>query len=472
MDKDKYFLVNRGSLEKRLDPFYYIPSIVALEKTILEKGGKPLRRFIKKMGSGATPKVDEEEKFYSSKENGGKPFIRVQNLSETSELMQDDLKYINEFTHNIYLKRSQVKGGDLLTKITGVGRMAVTAVAPTDFEGNINQHIVVCKTASSEESETLAAFLNSDIGEKLATRRATGGTRPALDYPALRSIPIVFKPEIVPILKDGVKRKREKEEEAKSLLGSIDNFILEKLEVELPPQPISTIENRMNKSRWGKLIGNRWDPFYYQSYFDSWLNAFKQKQRCEPLKNVTELICIGKTPSKDAYSEQGSLIVKAGSLKESKVNWDNVSYTDSKTLSRKLKDGDILLLSAAHQITYIGKNPCIVEIPNSLKEINLHFVGELLCIRTNPTELNPYYLLALLNMNCFYFMVNRETRGQTSHLYPNDMQHLQVPVPNKGLQDEIGNEFKRRLDTIRKLKDEAAEIFSQTKKEIEKQILA
>lgn len=112
----------------------------------------------------------------------------------------EDCKYINLDTHNGLLKRSQVSGGNLLVKITGVGRMAVSSVAPYGFEGNINQHIVVIETGNYQTSEFLAAFLNSDIGEKLASKRSTGGTRPALDYRALKSIPIIYKPEIVEIM--------------------------------------------------------------------------------------------------------------------------------------------------------------------------------------------------------------------------------------------------------------------------------
>ena len=51
--------------------------------------------------------------------------------------------------------------------------------------------MVVIKTNSLEESTYLANYLNLDIIERLASRRATGGTRPALDYQALKSIPII-----------------------------------------------------------------------------------------------------------------------------------------------------------------------------------------------------------------------------------------------------------------------------------------
>ena len=50
------------------------------------------------------------------------------------------------------LQRSQVAEGDLLVKITGVGRMAVASVAPKDFIGNTNQHMVVIKTGDASIS--------------------------------------------------------------------------------------------------------------------------------------------------------------------------------------------------------------------------------------------------------------------------------------------------------------------------------
>ena len=190
LNPNRIFILQKSEVEKRFDPFFYIPDLLELEKKVLAKNPKKLRDYVVSVSSGATPKTTESEKYYAEKENGI-PFLRVQKLSPTGVLEFEDCKYINYETHNCMLKRSQVSAGDLLVKITGVGRMAVASVAPEGFIGNINQHVCVIKTGSKEISETLAAFLNSDIGEKLASRRSTGGTRPALDYPALLSIPII-----------------------------------------------------------------------------------------------------------------------------------------------------------------------------------------------------------------------------------------------------------------------------------------
>ena len=190
IDCNKVFIVQRSEIGERWDPMYYRPEIANLEKKVRAIATKKLRNYIVRISSGATPSVKEEEKFYSDKENGI-PFLRVQNLQTNGKISLNEVKYINKETHDNYLRRSQVSGGDLLVKITGVGRMAIASVAPDDFVGNTNQHMVIIKTQNKKTSEYLANYLNLDIVEKLASRRATGGTRPALDYSALKSIPIV-----------------------------------------------------------------------------------------------------------------------------------------------------------------------------------------------------------------------------------------------------------------------------------------
>src|SRR3989337_444976 len=193
------FVVLNDEIEGRLDVFYYLPEFVESERRIKKSSSKTLGDYIINISGGATPEKDESEKYYTDSAENGVPCLRVQNVTEEG-LNLTDCKYINFDTHNGMLKRSQVKEGDLITKITGVGRMAVSSVAPEGFDGNINQHLVAIKTDSYQTSKVLATFLNSDIGERLAFRRSTGGTRPALDYDSLKSIPIVVEPKIVRIL--------------------------------------------------------------------------------------------------------------------------------------------------------------------------------------------------------------------------------------------------------------------------------
>ena len=254
IDNNKIFLVKRSELEGRLDIDYYRPQIMNLEKKIRQKSVKKLNHFILKMASGSTPSVTEEEKFYSTAETGI-PFLRVQNLNPNGEISLDNVRYINEETHNKYLKRSQVLENDLLVKITGVGRMAIASVAPQGFIGNTNQHMVVIKTASAAESRYLANYLNLDIIEALATRRATGGTRPALDYKALKSIPIIENIDFS-LLRIAEEKSQKLKQQAQALLASIDIYLLTELGITLPKQD-NSLEKRIFRVSSRELSGGR-----------------------------------------------------------------------------------------------------------------------------------------------------------------------------------------------------------------------
>ncbi|MRX52298.1 hypothetical protein GI374_18335 [Paracoccus sp. S-4012] len=260
MNEEHFFMVSWGKIERRHDVRFYLPRFVQLEEKVRSRTNRRLRDFFLAMAGGATPKTEEKELYYSDDPEIGVPFIRVQNLSTSGELDLSEVKFINIETHNAMLARSHVHEDDLLVKITGVGRMAVSSVPPTGFEGNINQHIVRAKTRSRIKSETLAASLNADIGEALATRRATGGTRPALDYPALRSIPIIYNESILPILEEANSRRKAALEKAQALLASIDDHLLTELGITLPPEPENSIEKRMFRIKARELGGWRFDP--------------------------------------------------------------------------------------------------------------------------------------------------------------------------------------------------------------------
>ena len=255
----KVFIEHKTNVTGRWDPFYYRPELVALEKRVRKTSSLRLRNFVRSMAGGATPSTKEAETHYTESDDGVL-FIRVQNLSTTGRLDLEDCKRITRQTHEGLLKRSRLSGGELLVKITGVGRMAVASVVPEGFEGNINQHIVAIRTDGIKTSETLAAYLNLDMAERLASRRSTGGTRPALDYPALLSIPIIFDERIPKLMKAAVQRHQDRTEEAKSLIATIDDVLLDELGIPLQPEPPNTLESRIFRRDFSPVSGKRIDP--------------------------------------------------------------------------------------------------------------------------------------------------------------------------------------------------------------------
>jgi len=460
-DPQKCFIIDKKDIEKRLDPFYYIPSIIELENKVNKLNSKPLRYYVKHISSGATPKTTEAEKYYSDAENGV-PFLRVQNLSSSGLLELDECKYINWETHENYLKRSQVSGGDLLVKITGVGRMAVASVAPEGFVGNTNQHMVVIKTESKEVSEILAAYLNTDIGEALASRRATGGTRPALDYPALLSIPIVYDKKILEIHREAIKIKEEKEVEAEELLKSIDTYLLDELGIKLPEQN-NDLSNRVFTVNLSDITTNRLDAEAYLPFYNRIISAiensiftpqtlrsivFKVSRRFLPIDNIEY-----------NYIQLGSIGRDSSEVK--------------KPLKIKLPD----IPSRAQQI--VKKNEILFSIANPqwgthilVKEENNDFVASSGFIILNSNQ-NNSYIVEVLRSSIYKKLYEKYLTG--SGLFLNistkDLLSLKIPLPPINKQNEIADHIQTLRDRAKELQCQALEILENAKIEIEKMIL-
>ncbi len=136
----------------------------------------------------------------------------------------------------------------------------------------------------------------------------------------------------------------------------------------------------------------------------------------------------GKTPKKDDYSEDPNdePIVKVSSLRRGRVDFGRVGRVKTGPKGAKtIRNDDILMLSAAHQTDYLGLNPCIAETTDKWQE-DVSFVAELMCVRVDKEKVNPYYLLQLLMTRTYYLLVNRERRGQTSHIYPRDIKNIRI----------------------------------------------
>lgn len=185
----------------------------------------------------------------------------------------------------------------------------------------------------------------------------------------------------------------------------------------------------------------RIDVEYYQPFFDDIVKKVAgSKFELQKLENVTLLISNGRTPSKDMYDEDndqaGSVpIIKAGTASGRFVDFERLEYAKADFSSgKKAQKGDIFVLSAAHQASYVGKNVSLLDVD---PEQDTYFVGELICIRANPEKVLPEYLFGFLSSKVGYLLLNREKRGQTSHIYPEDVKTIPLPIPSLKDQQKI-----------------------------------
>lgn len=464
LNKNRVFILQKSELEKRFDPFFYVPELLELEKKVLAKKPKKLRDYVQSLASGATPKTTESEKYYAEKENGI-PFLRVQNLSPTGILEFDDCKYINEETHNGMLKRSQVLAGDLLVKITGVGRMAVASVAPEGFEGNINQHVCVIKTGSKEISETLAAFLNSDIGEKLASRRSTGGTRPALDYPALLSIPIIEDKRILQITEKVIAQKQKNEAEAEKLLSSIDDYLLKELGIKLPEPPENTLKNRMFTTNISLITGSRFDPNYSLiKHLENIKAITKSKFTTKTLKEITSDIFQG--VGRNIVESSSYVLLKVKNIKQNyEIDFEDIEAIGDFPKNKILKQGDIItpcIGEAVRQIKFAtfknSENKYLVDnntgVIRLIENANSDFITYCLCNSIGKIQINRFI-----------------GGGGVPFLGADNLKRFIVPFPPLNKQKEIAEHITSIRQQAQQLKDKTNELLKKASGDIEEILL-
>lgn len=458
LNLSRVFILQKSELEKRLDPFYYVPELLELEKKVLAKEPKKLREYVVGISSGATPKRDEENKYYSDKENGI-PFLRVQNVTEFG-LDLTDVKFINKDTHEGYLKRSQISEGNLIVTITG--RIASAAVAPDGFIGNTNQHSVVIKTGSKEVSENLAAYLNCSIGQKLANRLATGGTRPALDYPALLSIPIIEDKRILEITSKVVEQKKKNEAEAEKLLSSIDDYLLIELGIKLPEPPKNTLRNRIFTTTLREVSNYRFDPNYYQDYHkQNYFSIEKSKFKSQLLKDITDTIFQG--VGRNMVDNSDFILLKVKNIKQScEIDFDDTEPIGNFPDSKFLKFGDII-------------TPCIGEAVRQIKFAIFDKENGKYLVDNNtgvirPTEaVNSYFLKYCLCSSIGKIQISRLIGGGgVPFLGSDNLKRFIVPIPPLDKQKEIAEHITGIRQQAQQLKDKTNELLKKASEEIEK----
>ena len=391
-----------------------------------------------------------------------------------------DVKFITRGVHNGMLKRSQLKKDDLVFTITG--RIGSVAIVPDNFEGNINQHSVRFQLKTQivnivTNPRYVAIFLNLALGQSLALREVTGGTRPALDYKALYSLRIILPPtniqnHIVSILRSAYDQKKRKEQEAEAILGSVDDYVLKELGIEMP----AVEEKKCFVIYAGQTVGRRVDSFYYQSKFRN-IDQIVENVQFD-IFNLGALIrdiSSGATPKVDEnyYTDSSGIPF----LRVQNVTNQGIDLSDAKFITPEVHNGMLKRSQLKKDdlvFTITGRIGSVAVVPDNFEgNINQHSVRFHLKERITNTIINPNYVAAFLNSELGKSLSIREVTGGTRPaLDYKALKSLPIILPSIEIQNEIVREAKDRLAKVSELRREADAIVEQAKERVERILLA
>lgn len=144
----------------------------------------------------------------------------------------------------------------------------------------------------------------------------------------------------------------------------------------------------------------------------------------------------GITPSKSEQRENGHPVLKIkdiddmGQFKNNQKSFvDNAFFLENQ--KKILKNGDTLILNAAHNREYVSSKKCYIS---NFPE-NILATGEWMIIRENSCLIDSKFIFFLLTSASISMKIKNIVKG--IHLYPKDMANLTIPLPPISIQRQI-----------------------------------
>jgi restriction endonuclease S subunit len=418
---------------------------------------QPFGKKIVSITGGATPLKSNEEQYAPE----GIKLLRIQNISE-SGLVFDDLVYITKGVHNGLLARSQLAESDLLMTITGrIGTASV--VQSFHLPANINQHIVRIRLKIDEILPEFASdYLNTGIGRLFSNRGVTGTTRIALDYEAIREIPICCPPlpvqqEMVSEMERARESRRRKLEQADALLAGLNEYLLKRIGLIMPePDNRFAYATKLNGIKNSKQISaNYFHPGRINALrCAQQANNIKRSARLEDIADFLRELTANYEP--EVYLGLGGVQGNTGELAD--------TYEEPGQGQAFIFHKDNVLF--AHLRPYLNK-VWLAEY-QGVCSTEFHVIR----VKDEVDDVLTGYLAAILRSSVIVSQTKHLMTGNTHpRLANDDVVDLVIPIPDIKIQQEVVSELHNRRAEARRLRQEAAREWKAAKARFEARLL-
>ncbi|TWP22692.1 hypothetical protein ETU10_08835 [Apibacter muscae] len=462
IDPDKIFLVNRSELMNRLDPIYYNSDLAKLNISKYQSVTINSIAISLKSGTGAG-KQDQTDK------KRGIIQIRPTNIDENGFLKYNKNIYIPD---NSSLEKVEIN--DILFNNTNSQELVgKTAVLKEKKELLYSNHITKIRVNLTKViPDYLWIILNLYQKNKIFYSICTNwNNQSGVGLELLKSLKIPLPPleiqqQIVDLYQEAYQQKQQKEAEAKTLLESIDTYLLHELGITLP-QKDNSLQNRIFTTPFSEVSGGRLEPKYYtQIYIENEHNLYNSKYSLISVSKITSIVSDG-THFTPKYVDEGIKFISVKDVRKSTIDLNNSKYIteeEANSLDKRCKPqfGDILL-------TKVGTIGLAAVVQT--KERFQIFVS-LALLRPKHNIVFPEYLEIILNSECTYLQYDRIVKGAgVPDLHLEDIRKIKIPLPPIEKQNEIAEHIQGIRAQAKELQEQAQKILEEAKQEVEKMIL-
>lgn len=364
------------------------------------------------------------------------------------------------------------KGDILFSKL----RPYLNKVYLAEFSGKSSTEFYILE-ATNILPEYLAIILRSDIIIAQTKHLVTGNTLPRLQTSDIENLLIpypssTFQQKIVDLYTAAQNAKLQKDKEAKELLESIDDIVTQHLGIKLPER--SDFSETKYFTPISKLIGQRYDPYFHNPYFEkAFAKLAQSKYPLKKLGDISILITSGITPKAggDAYtdSQNGIAFIRSGEIDiNGNINFEELLYIKPEVHNKQMKsskvyDNDIMIAIVGATIGQVG-------IYHSEKEANINQAIALVRLKDGY---DPEYVKELIKSSIGQLNLDRLKRPVArANINLEEIASILIPIPEKiEVQTAIAKEIHEIRVKADAIKNEGSLIIDKAKATIEKMIL-
>lgn len=456
------FMLRRGELRERFDPYYHKQFFKNLRTMFSEKGFQPIGTIIQNWDRGDGPR----DGFYTEDTANGVFFLRINNLKEHS-IDVSNVKLINREIHENTLRRSQVCSGDVIFAISGTKDNLGTVSIVPDFikEANLNSALVRLDLDTDKVNKEYFCWLfDLDFVRTQIDFIGKGAAQNNLNNKEISQIRIPLfdmriQESIVENLKQAHTAKRAKEVEARALLESIDKYVLSELGITLPEEH----REMMFRVPFSRVRGGRFDPSYYQSMITLHSNRFPSV-RLNTVAEINPKVSFAYLPADTLLS---FIPMEAVDERFAEITVMQTRPAGSFKGYTRFEEQDLL---------WAKITPCMENGKSAIAQNLSNGAGfgstEFHVVRAGE-NVNIHYIHSLLRLRKVRETATLDFTGSSGHqrVSAKFLQQFIIPLPPLDVQERIAREAQARRERAKALECEAAELLQAAKAEVERMIL-
>ena len=315
----------------------------------------------------------------------------------------------------------------------------------------------------------LYSVLRSQICLQQMLQRSSGGNYPAITADQLMRILIPIpqssiQNHIASFIQSAYAQKKQKAQEANTLLDSIDDYMLTELGIEKPQQKENSIENRIFTTTSSEVFGGRFDPeMYYQVY--------SLHTKSYPMEKFQNCVLINPTTSFSGYETDTSITFVP--MEKVSAEYGEADLSLRKVVAEakgytRFRDNDLIWAKITPCMENgksavvdnlkegIGCGSTEFHVFRALEGINIHYIHALLRLKS----LREYAAL--------HFTGSAGQQRVSSEFF----KELIIPKPPIEKQTEIADYITNTRNQAKQLQQEADVVVEQAKERVERMLLA